>query len=87
MAEQVSALTRELATYERLLPTISGDEGRFAAISGDELLGIFDTYADALTAGYQKFGLSPFLVKRISTIEFVSFFSRDLRYACHTSPM
>jgi hypothetical protein len=85
MAEPAPSLERELATYQRLLPTLGGEEGRYALIAGDELLGVFDTYPDALAAGYTARGLDPFLVKRISSVEVISYFTRDLRPACHTS--
>ena len=74
-------LARELATYARQLAALSGDEGKFALIAGDEVLGVFDTYGDALTAGYQKRGLEPFLVKQISTVEIVANFTRNLQPA------
>ena len=44
-------------------------QGRFALICGDELLGVFDTYADALQVGYDKRGLGDFMVKRIEAAE------------------
>lgn len=63
MVEGTPKLEAGLATYQRLLPTLGGDEGRFALISGNDLLGIFDTYRDSLENGAK--GLDPFLVKRI----------------------
>lgn len=87
MGDQTPALSEELATYQRLLPTLAaGGEGRFALIAGDDVLGMFDTYPDALTAGYAARGLAPFLVKKISSVEVISSFPRDLRPACLTSP-
>lgn len=80
-----SALRTELETYQRLVPTLLQSEGRFALIAGEDLLGIFDTYSDALAEGYRSRGLSPFLVKRISSVEAISFFSRDLRPTCPIS--
>jgi hypothetical protein len=77
------ALERELATYQRELPMLLAQEGRFAVIAGDEVLGMYDTYHDALQAGYEKRGFEPFLVKRISAVEEVHWFSRDIR-PCHT---
>jgi len=74
-------LERELGTFRRILPTLSGEEGRFALIAGDELLGSYDTYADALQAGYAKRGLEPFLVKQIIAVEVAANFSRTLRAA------
>ena len=81
----VPNLEQELATYQRLLPALAGEEGRHALIAGDKLLGIFDTYPDALAAGYAARGLEPFLVKKISSVEVISYFTRNLRPACLTS--
>ena len=72
-------LEKELATYEsRKQEFVASNEGKFVLIQGDEVAGFWDTYKDALAAGYQKFGLTPFLVKRIQGIERVLFFTRDL---------
>jgi hypothetical protein len=38
-------------------------------IHGGEVVGTFDTYADALTEGYKLFKLEPFLVKQIQAVE------------------
>ena len=63
-------LKTELETYhcnkERL---VSQSEGKFVVIHGDEIAGVWHTYEDALRAGYQKFGLRPFLVKQIEAFE------------------
>ena len=53
-------------------------EGKFVLIHGNEIAGVWDTYQDALGAGYRQFGLDPFLVKQILSIERVQFFTRDL---------
>jgi hypothetical protein len=79
MADDIVGLEKELATYKRLLPTLRDQEGRFALIAGDDLLGTFDTYSDALDEGYREKGLSPFLVKKISSVEIISYFTRDFR--------
>jgi hypothetical protein len=39
----------------------------------------FDTYADAISQGYQRFGLEPFLVKRIESTERVEFVTRPIK--------
>ncbi len=79
-------LEKELETYRGLLPSLSSEEGRFALIADDKLLGIFDTYGDALEAGYRLRELKPFLVKQIATYEVIANFSRDITRTCHTSP-
>jgi len=71
------ALQRELKKYQELLPTLSSDEGKFAVIADDELVGIFESYGDALAAGYQKAVLKPFLVKQIAKTEVIAYFTRD----------
>lgn len=69
------ALEKELETYRKNLPLLLKDEGRFALVQGDAVSGIFDTYGDALDAGYAKFELRDFMVKKIETVEEVHFLS------------
>jgi hypothetical protein len=70
-------LDRELATYEQHKEKLLAQEGRFVLIQGDEIVGIWDTYNDALEAGYEKFGLAtPFLIKQVRDVEEVQFFTR-----------
>ena len=72
-------LAKELATYERQKDELVGThEGKFVVIHEEEVAGIWDTYKDALTAGYKQFGLRPFLVKQILGIERVQSFTRDI---------
>lgn len=71
-------LSREMEVYSRLLPSMAGDEGKFVVIFGETVVGKFESYSDALTAGYTAAGLKPFLVKRISSMPAVSFFTREL---------
>ena len=85
MADSTQGLDKELATYKRMLSSLMTQEGKFALIAGDKLLGTFDTYSDALAEGYREMGLKPFLVKRISSVEVISYFTRDFRRTCHTS--
>jgi hypothetical protein len=77
-------LTAEMVTYDRIRGSLTADEGRYAVIAGDSLIGVFDTYNDALTAGYAQRGLEPFLVKQISSVNVVANFTRSLTQACPT---
>ena len=72
------ALEKELETYHRRLPELLNDEGKFVVIQGEEVAGTWDTYEDALKAGYEKYKLTPFFVKRILGVEPVLSFTRDL---------
>ena len=78
------ALEKELATFQRELPNLLAEEGKFVVIFGDELVGTYTSYEDALKVGYEKFGLKPFLVKKIQALEQVHYFSRDLALSCPT---
>ena len=70
------ALETELATYQRKLPELHDQQGKFALIHKDQLIGIFGAYEDALADGYKQFGLEPFLVQKIEVVEQVQFISR-----------
>lgn len=70
------ALEKELETYRDRLPSLLAEEGKFALIRGGEVVGTFDTYADALTEGYKLFKLDPFLVKQIQAVEQAHFIAR-----------
>lgn len=70
-------LEQEIATYYRHLPELLAQQGKHVLIKGKEVAGTFDSYQDALTAGYQRFKLDGFLVKQIIAAERVTF-SRDL---------
>jgi hypothetical protein len=71
-------LEREIKTYKEKLPELQANEGKFVVICGDTVSGIFDSYQDALAAGYERCGITPFLVKQISSVEVLASFTRDL---------
>ena len=76
-------LEHELKTYEQKLSDLLAHQGKFVLIHDDEVAGIFGAYEDAIRAGYEKYGLSPFLVKQILAVERVQYFTRPI-VACHT---
>ena len=78
---ETTTLARELATYNSHLTELMGEQGKFALVAEDRVLGTFDTYRDALTAGYAARGLEPFLVKQIASHELVANFTRSLQAA------
>jgi hypothetical protein len=69
----------ELEAYREHLPELLEAEGKFVLIRDRAVGGPFDTYADALEAGYSKYGLESFLVKQIRSAEPIQYFARDLR--------
>ena len=74
-------LEQEIETYKALLPNLIADEGKFALIVGQRLIGTYQSYIDALTAGYESAGVKQFLVKRIARTEPTAHFTRDLTSA------
>lgn len=79
----MSALQVETRTYAEKLPHLMmGHIGKFVVIKGVEVIGIYDSYQDALTFGYQRAGLTPFLVKKIAPSESVAFVSRNFPFPC-----
>jgi len=79
-------LKTELETYERKKADLLAQAGKFTVIKGDGVIGIFDSYGDALRAGYEKCGLTPFLVKKIQAVEPLNLITRDFALPCLTSP-
>ena len=76
-------LEREVSTYRRALPQLLAEEGKYVLIQGDLIAGIFATRADALEAGYDRFGLStPFLVHQIRADEKPVWMRHELFHRC-----
>jgi hypothetical protein len=74
----------EIETYNAKLPELLGSIGKFVLIKGTQVEGIYDTYADALKIGYERFKLEPFLVKQIAPADQFHFFTRELDLECPT---
>ncbi len=72
------ALEKELETYKSKLPELKAQEGKYVLIHGTDVIDVFVSYEDALKEGYKRFGLEPFLVKQILTIEPVFSFTRPV---------
>ncbi len=74
------ALEKELETYKRELPKlVASGQGKYVLIQDSIVVGVYDTYADAIQEGYGHFGVAkPFLVKQINALENVQFFTRDI---------
>ena len=74
-------LKTELEFYKKNAEVWEDHVGEFVLIKGEETAGFFSTYADAINAGYEKFGLDPFLVKQVSIVEQVHFLPPIMRRA------
>ncbi len=59
-------LEQELSYYsQKLSEWLDEYRGRFVLVKDHELIGVFDTFEDGVTEGARRFGLSPFLVRRV----------------------
>ena len=70
MPENMRLRATEINTYMREMPRLlrEGGEGRYALIGGDHVVGLWDTHADAVEAGYERFGSDgQFIAQRIDS--------------------
>ena len=59
-------LDKELETYQReLAKLLQEHRGKFVLIHGNDVNSFWDTEDDAYTAGCERFGIEPFLVKQV----------------------
>jgi len=77
------ALEKELATYHANLAELKAQAGKYVLIHGDDVIDTYSAYDDALKEGYERFGLEPFLVKRIEAVEQAHFVSRFVAPTTH----
>jgi hypothetical protein len=76
-------LEKELETYQRELPTLKAQAGKYVLISGEQVLSTWSSYEDALQEGYRVCGLDRrFLVKKIEPFPRVVFNSRSVQPVC-----
>jgi hypothetical protein len=78
----MQALENEIETYNAKLPELLSHVGKFVLIREETVEGFFDTYTDALRAGYERHLDVRFLVKKVAPAEQVSYFTRDLVVEC-----
>jgi|SRR5450759_1212001 hypothetical protein len=66
----IETLRDELRTFESRRDELLGTSlGKWVLVHDGELVGAFDSQADAINVGYQRFGNVPFLVKQVVPVE------------------
>ena len=66
----LAVLAEEMGTYRDHLPELlQRQERRYVLIKGTDVVGIFDDHSAALSEGYRRFGIVPFLVRQIAASE------------------
>ncbi len=69
-------LEKENAKFDEIIESlIAENSGKFALIHGENV-DVYETFDDAVQTGYEKYGLEPFLVKRITNSPSVHFITR-----------
>lgn len=73
-------LQKELETYQKnKSKLVSESLNKFVLIKDDKIIDTYESHADAVKEGYQKYGDDLFLVKQILDIEpQINFFSNQL---------
>lgn len=54
---------------ENLASWLSQYPGKFVLVKGRELIGVFDTTEEPLAEGARRFGLEPFLIRRVQELQ------------------
>jgi hypothetical protein len=76
MPENMKVRAVEMNAYMCAAPQLlrDGNDGKYVLINGDQFFDIWDTFGDALQAGYDRFGLDgPFMAQKISFREYEHF--------------
>ena len=74
-------LKEEIETYKKNKEElVAKHNGKFVLIKGTNIIDVYDTQKDAVKIGLDKFGNTPFLVKKVEEIEPVqNFYSRLIK--------
>ena len=81
-------LARDFNAYRRELPRLlaEGHANRWILIRQGTVLSVWDTYRDALQAGYERFGLDPFAVNRVNPLDVERFTALEAQAPPPESP-
>ena len=75
------ALEQEWQTFQRELPALLRDSvnlGKYVLVKGDKVDSVWPTLDEGLNAGYDRFGLEPFLVPEINDRPEPRYFSHSV---------
>jgi hypothetical protein len=81
----IKPLEKDFAAFQKHLPELQQQNGKFAVFVDGTLEGVVDTLNQAYQKGFAKAGSKPFLVRQITAIPVIQHFARMAGYQCHTS--
>ena len=64
--EYSGPLAQEYQTYRRHLGRLTRNAGKYVLVHQTDIVDVYETYAEAYEAAYEKFGLEPFLIMQIA---------------------
>jgi hypothetical protein len=73
---------QEWDAFKQKLPDLLANPencGKFSLVHGGEVADLFDSQEEGLNAGYDRFGLEPFLVQQITVKSKPKYFSRNVK--------
>jgi len=75
--KNLALLKQELETFKKSKNKLLAEaKGKYVLIKRGQVFDVFTSFEDALSEGYKRFGNQPFLVKEISEVEEVNYFTR-----------
>jgi len=79
MVHDEKILSEEIATYEEnKIKLLKESAGKYVLIKGKTIVNVYDSQNDAIKVGIDKFGNSPFLVKKITEVDEKQNFTSNL---------
>ena len=78
----MTVTTRDSTAFQRELPRLLAEPancGRFALLHNEQVIELFDTFEEGVQAGYDRFGLLPFLVLEVNDHPEPLYFSRNIQ--------
>lgn len=79
MTIEKDLLKEEIETYNKEKKRlVEQSNGKFVLIKGNSIVDVFESQIDAIKIGINKFGNTPFLVKKIEEVETPQNFTSNL---------
>jgi hypothetical protein len=76
------ALENIMEVFRKNRPNLLADpvnEGRYALVNEEKVIGVYPSFDAALAVGYELLGLRPFLIQQVVQHEIPKYFSRNIK--------
>jgi hypothetical protein len=58
-------ITADIQAYEKMLPSLENNVGKWILIYQEKLVGTFESSEDAATEAVERYGRGPFLIRQV----------------------